>query len=460
MNNERVVTTERLVPNASVMLSAGGMFCTATAMDADVGFEIIYHFNLGDSQHMEHWRMKVAKGETVPSLSSVYLCASLIENEISELFGITFENQALDYLGGMMVTRETPKTYMVKPPDYQPRKAQRLNAPCHQSCPAGIDIPRYVRLCGEGEFDAALSVIHQSVPFPGVLGRVCLASCEAACRQEKQHEGISIKLLKRLAYERGHYSEPPPLPATGHRIAIVGSGPAGLTAAYFLVRLGNAVTVFEALPEPGGHLRYGIPETELPRSILDIEIATIANLGVEIKTNRRIDSLDNLLTEGFAAVLVSLGAYQGIRKSGVIAAVSGHTDTLKRFGLAAEQRNGHNTVTVDKETLKTGKDRIFAAGDVTTGPTSVIEAIASGRRAAESIHRFLGGAIDWPELAPLASEGLSRDTAFDRQGLKKRQQQPHIPFEKVTEAGEEEIGLTPEMALKEGRRCWRCDVEV
>ena len=460
MNNERAVSAERLVPNAAVMRSAGGMFCTATAMDSDDGFEIIYHFNLSDSQHMEHWRMKVDKGETVPSLSSVYLCASLIENEISELFGIKFENQALDYLGGMMATRETPKTYMVKPPDYQPRKAQRLNAPCHQSCPAGIDIPRYVRLCGEGEFDAALAVIHQSVPFPGVLGRVCLASCETACRQEKQHEGISIKLLKRLAYERGHYSEPPPLPATGHRIAIVGTGPAGLTAAYFLVRLGNTVTVFEALPEPGGHLRYGIPETELPRFILDAEIAAISNLGVEIKTNRRIDSLENLLTEGFDAVLVSLGAHQGIRKSGVIAAVSGHADTLKRLGLGAEQRNGHNTVTVDKETLKTGKDRIFAAGNVTTGPTSVIEAIASGRRAAESIHKFLGGAIEWPEVPPQASEALSRDTAFARQEPHKRQQQPHVPFEKVIEAGEEELGLTPEMALKEGRRCWRCDVEV
>jgi hypothetical protein len=460
MNNERAVSIERLVPNAAVMRSAGGMFCTATAMDADGGFEIIYHFNLGDSQHMEHWRLKIGKGETVPSLSSVYLCASLIENEISELFGIYFGNQALDYLGGLMATRETPKTYMVKPPDYQPRKAQRLNAPCHQSCPAGIDIPRYVRLCGEGEFDAALSVIRQSVPFPGVLGRVCLASCETACRQEKQHEGISIKLLKRLAFERGHYAEPPPMPSTGHRIAVVGSGPAGLTAAYFLARLGNAITIFEALPEAGGHLRYGIPETELPRSILDAEIAVIAGLGVDIKTNRRIDSLDGLITEGFDAVLLSLGAHQGIRKSGVIAAVSGHTDTLKRMGLAAEQRNGHNTITVDKETLKTGKDRIFAAGDVTTGPTSVIEAIASGRRAAESIHRFLGGTIDWPELPAQPAEALSRDTAFDRQEPQKRQQQPHIPFARMTETGEEELGLTPEMALKEGRRCWRCDVEV
>ncbi|XUX00866.1 MAG: FAD-dependent oxidoreductase [Dehalogenimonas sp.] len=460
MNNERGVTAERLVPNASVMRSAGGMFCTATAMDADGGFEIIYHFNLDNSQHMEHWRLKIAKNDTVPSLSSVYLCASLIENEISELFGIKFENQALDYLGGMMVTKDSPKTYLVKPPDYQPRKAVRLNTPCHQSCPAGIDIPRYVRLCGEGEFDAALVVIHQSVPFPGVLGRVCLASCEATCRQEKQHEGISIKLLKRLAYERGHYVEPSPLSSTSHRIAIVGSGPAGLTAAYFLARLGNTMTVFEALPEAGGHLRYGIPETELPRSILDAEIGAIAGLGVKIETNHRVDNLENLLDEGFDAVLIAFGAHQGIRKSGVIAAVSGKVDLLKRLGLEAEQRDGHNIVSVDKETLKTNKDRIFAAGDITTGPTSVIEAIASGRRAAESIHKFLGGTIDWPETPPLPAEALSRDTIFDRREPRKRQQQPNVPFEKVDEVGEEEFGLTPEMAVKEGRRCWRCDVEV
>ncbi len=250
------------------------------------------------------------------------------------------------------------------------------------------------------------------------------------------------------------------MPSTGHRVAIVGSGPAGLTAAYFLARLGNAVTLYEALPEPGGHLRYGIPETELPRAILDAEIAAIAGLGVEIKTNHRIDTLESPLNEGFDAVLVALGAHQGIRKSGVIAAVAGRTDTLKRLGLAAEQRNGHNTVTVDKETLKTGKAKIFAAGDVTTGPTSVIEAIASGRRAAESIHKFLGGTIEWPEVPPLSTETQSRDTIFERQETPKRQHQPHIPLERVSETGEEELGLTLEMALKEGRRCWRCDVEV
>jgi len=275
MNNTRLITVTELVSTASKLLNAGAVFCTATALNTGNKFRVIYHFNLPDGLNMTHLELHVNQGETVPSLSGVCLSVALVENEINELFGIRFENQSLDYKGGLMVNRDSPKTYMVRPPDYQPRPPTRLNPPCRLSCPAGIDIPRYIRLCGQGEFDAALALIRRSVPFPGVLGRVCTAPCESACRQAKQHEGLSVKLLKRLAYEHGCYATPQLASPTGKKIAVIGSGPAGLSAAYFLAMRGHSVNVFEALKEAGGCLRYGIPASELPRSVLDAEIAPL-----------------------------------------------------------------------------------------------------------------------------------------------------------------------------------------
>jgi len=193
------------------------------------------------------------------------------------------------------------------------RRAARV--PCRYICPAEIDVPRYLRLIREKKYSEATAVIREKVPFPKVLGYVCNHPCEAACRRGEVNEEISIKGLKRFAAERDHAklwkknsrkAEP-----TGKRVAILGSGPAGLTAAYYLSKLGHAVTVFEALPFPGGMMRIGIPEYRVPRDVLEEEIRDIESMGVEIRTSSRVDSLDRLFEEGYDAILVAIGTHEG-----------------------------------------------------------------------------------------------------------------------------------------------------
>jgi formate dehydrogenase (NADP+) beta subunit len=185
---------------------------------------------------------------------------------------------------------------------------------CKYTCPAGIDVPRYIRFIREKNYSAALATIREKVPFPGVLGYICNHPCESVCRHGEINEAIAIKELKRFAATRDDRSwknNAIHKPLTGQRVAVIGSGPAGLTAAYYLAKLGHQVTVFEALESPGGMLRYGIPEYRLPVSILDKEIKDIEESGFQIRTNSKIESLDNLFTNGFNAIVIAIGAHIG-----------------------------------------------------------------------------------------------------------------------------------------------------
>ena len=188
--------------------------------------------------------------------------------------------------------------------------------PCKYTCPAGIDVPRYLRFIREKKYAEATAVIREKVPFPRVLGYVCNHPCEPVCRRGQVNEAISIRDLKRFAaendnerlWEKNARRSPP----TGKRVAVIGAGPAGLTAAYYLAKLGHGVAVFEALPFAGGMMRFGIPEYRLPRDVLESEIREIRKAGVEIRTQSRVESLDNLMLEqGYDAVLVAVGAHAG-----------------------------------------------------------------------------------------------------------------------------------------------------
>jgi len=199
---------------------------------------------------------------------------------------------------------------------YPPSDWEGYIVPCSQACPAHIDIPRYINLIAQGKYSEALAVIREKVPFPGVLGRVCIHPCEQACRHSQLNDPICIKFLKRFAadHDNGLWKQNSKVaPPTGKRVAVVGSGPAGLTAAYYLAKLGHSATVFEALPQAGGMMRVGIPDYRLPREILDAEIKEIEEAGVEIKTNTRIESLDSLFKKGYSAVFLGLGAHRGTR---------------------------------------------------------------------------------------------------------------------------------------------------
>ncbi len=150
-------------------------------------------------------------------------------------------------------------------------------APCTKACPAGIDVSSYVRLLAAGRYDEALAVVCEKIPFPSVCGRVCMRPCESKCLRTQLGGPIAIRALKRFLTEVCSRI-PVKLKnagSTNKRVAIIGAGPAGLTAAYYLSRLGHSVTVFEAAPETGGLLRYGIPEYKLPKDTLDNEISYI-----------------------------------------------------------------------------------------------------------------------------------------------------------------------------------------
>jgi NADH-quinone oxidoreductase subunit F len=194
-----------------------------------------------------------------------------------------------------------------------------VSAPCSHTCPAGIDVPKYIRFIAAGKPAEAVAVIREKIPFPSVCGYVCIHPCEAKCRRALLDEAIGIRVLKRFAAEHdsGLWKENSRVaPATGKRVAIVGSGPAGLTAAYYLAKLGHSVTVFEALPEPGGMMRVAIPDYRLPKDILRAEIREIEGVGVDIKTNTRVDSPDELFKQGYNAIFLAVGAHQGL-KAGV-----------------------------------------------------------------------------------------------------------------------------------------------
>ena len=190
-------------------------------------------------------------------------------------------------------------------------------APCRQTCPAEIDIPKYVTQIREGDYEGAVNTIRERNPLLLACGRVCPHPCEDNCRRGIEDDPVSINQLKRFAADfemnAGKRLPVPVAPATDKRIAVVGGGPAGLTCAFFLARLGHSVTIFEAMPHLGGMLRYGIPEYRLPKKVLDWEIDGILNLGVEAKTNMKFGrdfDLKSLEEQEFDAVFLGVGAWQ------------------------------------------------------------------------------------------------------------------------------------------------------
>jgi heterodisulfide reductase subunit A len=185
-------------------------------------------------------------------------------------------------------------------------------SPCRIACPAGVNAQGYIALIAQGKFQEALEVVRRTIPFAGVMGRVCTHPCETDCERKTVDESMAIRTLKRFVadYElkTGREKATPVERTREEKVAVVGSGPAGLACAYDLVRKGYPVTVFEAMPMAGGLLRYGIPEYRLPQDVLDNEIDYIRELGVELVTASRVEDPNALLAGGYRAVFLGTGA--------------------------------------------------------------------------------------------------------------------------------------------------------
>ncbi len=468
-------------------------------------------------------------------------------------------------------------------------------APCQEACPAGTDAGRYVGLIGAGRFDEAYAVAAEVNPFPSVCGWICTAPCEAACRRGVLDEPIAIRTLKRFAAEHGHL--PPVTPPSNRRaekVAIVGGGPAGMSAAYYLARLGYGVTVLEAMPVPGGMMAIGIPEYRLPREVLQEEIERILGLGVELRLDTAMGrdfGLPDLEREGFKAIFLATGASKS-RRLGVpgdeLRGVIPATRFLKEVNLGehphlsgdvivvgggstamdaarSAKRSGAATVTIvyrrgrkdmpaqeeeieaaaregiviadglaptevvgrdgavvavrvgimratgeagsgsrsswvptgetrelpasailvaigeepdpsilpegagievsgwagivaDPRTLATGRAGIFAGGDVVSGPKTIIEAVAAGRRAAASIHEYLAGVTDGEAeiFATVRYLTPPEPTISLDIGVRPRVHAA-LPVVDTSSFSATAHGFTEAAAQAEASRCFRCD---
>lgn len=271
-------------------------------------------------------------------------------------------------------------------------------APCARACPAGIDVPRYIRHVRLGQFEAALDVVTDRIPFPLVCGHACFHPCERSCARAQLDTPVAIRALKRIAAERGAARRRPAaaFAPTGKRVAIVGAGPCGLTAAWFLARFGHAVTVFEAMEKPGGMLRYGIPTYRLPDAALEADLRLIAEAGVKIRAGERVAAAEDLLAQGFDAAFIACGAWRG-----------------SRLGIPGEERAGVIDGLAFLAAVKAGKppalsgERVVVVGG---GNTAIDAARVARRLGAEVVQIYRRTRADMPahpeEIAAAVAEGV------------------------------------------------------
>ena len=272
--------------------------------------------------------------------------------------------------------------------------------PCISMCPAGVEIPDYIAAVGAGQYADAIRIIRKDNPFPGVCGYVCEHPCEERCRRRIVDDAVNIRGLKRVAADNAG-SVPPPEPIyepTGKRVAVIGGGPAGLTAAYYLRLMGHDTEVFEKNDKLGGMLRYGIPRYRLPGANLDMDIDCILKTGVAVHTGTEIGSgiMFEELREKFDAVFIAIGAHTdkkldipGVEGSGVIPAI----EMLRQLGAGSIPDFSGKTVTVvgggnvamdaARSAVRSGAKRVNIAyrrrrEDMTALPEEVDGAVAEG----------------------------------------------------------------------------------
>ena len=299
---------------------------------------------------------------------------------------------------------------------------------CTTACPLHVDVRGMILELRRGDLNAALKVVRKALPFPGISGRTCSAPCLAACRRREAGEAIAIRALERACADLGSAGLPAVLPSRGLRVAVVGGGPGGVTAAYDVRRKGYAVVLFEAAPHLGGRWR-ALPEKELPRSVLDEELSQFEALGVEVRLATRVagDALAGLREE-FDAVILAVGG-----------------SSRETFGL---ETTPEGRIRGEPATGATSREGVFAGGSLLAAPgqESAIQSMCDGRRAATSVDRFLQGAS---LTGSRQGEGSYESQLFVRT-------EGFDPLPAVA-AADPRAGYTAEEARREAERCFPCN---
>ena len=307
-------------------------------------------------------------------------------------------------------------------------------APCQFTCPAHMDIPLMNRLLAAGKFEEALKVVKNDIALPAVLGRICPAPCESACRRKAIDGSVSICLLKRSSGDHVTHFTPEILESTGKKVAIIGSGPSGLSAAYYLQLKGHQCTVFEKKASAGGSLLTAYDDELLPKEVLQKEIGLIEETGVRFELNHTIDQVEfNRLQNEFDSVLIASGK---------------NDKDISIWGLDLTPTG----VKVEKKIFQTNIEKVFATGNAVRPFKLAIQSLGQGKEAAYSVDQYLRKQAVTGEPERFNSRfGKLLDTEYVEY---LKESYSHSRIEPV---GTKKTGFTDEEVMKEAARCLHCD---
>lgn len=307
-------------------------------------------------------------------------------------------------------------------------------APCQIACPAHMNIPQMNRLIAAGKFDEALKVVKKDIALPAVLGRICPAPCEGACHRKTVDEPISICLLKRIVGDDGNQTELPTIKKTGKKVAVIGAGPAGLAAAYYLQLIGVQVTLIDKNEKAGGLLRTSISEEILPLDVLDKEINLILETGVEFQGGKEINTevLESYKKE-FDAIVIATGTI---------------SENIDLFGLKATPKG----IVADRNTHQTSDEKIFAIGNVLRSSRLAVRSVGQGKEVAFSVMQFLN-------QREIKGEPRIFNSRFGRLVVDEFAEyiKESVEGKRVFPATGGRAGFSEKEAIEEAKRCLHCD---
>lgn len=307
-------------------------------------------------------------------------------------------------------------------------------APCQIACPAHMNIPQMNRLIAAGKFDESLAVVKRDIALPAILGRICPAPCEGACHRKTVDEPISICLLKRFVGDEGAEPEIIPAPKTGKKVVVIGAGPAGLAAAYYLQIKGVLVTLIDKNEKAGGLLRTAISEEILSKEVLDNEIESILKTGVEFHGGKDITAeVFETLKKDFDAVVLATGTL---------------VENAEMFGLKATPKG----IIADKDSYQTSEKNVFAIGNVLRSSRLAVRSVGQGKEVAFSVLQYFNGMEPKGEPRIFNSRfGKLVVTEFSEY-IKES-----VEGKRVFPANGGHSGFSKEEAIVEAERCLHCD---